>query len=78
MTCPPKNEHRLDRLLRVVLGATLITLTFVGPHLAWGLLGIIPLMTGISGRCPIYMALGVSTAGFGVKASDLPRVNRLR
>ena len=78
MTCPPKNEHRLDRLLRVVLGATLIALTVVGPHLSWGLVGIIPLVTGISGRCPVYMALGVGTVGLGVKGPDLPRIDRLR
>jgi hypothetical protein len=77
MTCPPKNEHRLDRLIRIVVGATLVTLTFVGPHLAWGLVGLVPLVTGISGRCPLYMALGVGTIGIGVKRPDLPRLDRL-
>lgn len=56
------NVGLLDRFARVVLGAFLLALVFVGPEAPWGLVGIVPLLTGISGSCPIYRACGVSTA----------------
>lgn len=57
----PRNEHTVDRVLRVGLGAALIALVFVGPQTPWGWLGLIPLITGLIGSCPIYTVLGVST-----------------
>lgn len=57
----PKNEHHIERGARVVLGLVLITLFFVGPKTPWGLLGIIPLATGLLGSCPLYTLLGIST-----------------
>ena len=56
-----RNEHAVDRALRVVLGVVLIALVFVGPRTPWGLLGIVPLVTGLVGSCPIYTLLGIST-----------------
>ena len=60
-TILPKNESALDRVLRVILGAVLIALVFVGPQTPWGWLGLIPLITGLVGSCPIYTVLGMST-----------------
>lgn len=57
----PRNESSLDRGARIVLGLLLLSLFFVGPTTYWGLLGLIPLMTGLLGSCPIYTALGIST-----------------
>jgi hypothetical protein len=57
----PLNEHQLDRVLRVVLGLGLLSLVVLGPHTLWGLVGIIPLATGLVGSCPVYTLLGVST-----------------
>ena len=57
----PHNEHSLDRAFRVTLGVALLALVFMGPHTPWGWLGIIPLMTGVMGSCPLYTLLGVST-----------------
>ena len=56
-----RNESNLDRSLRVVLGLVLISLVFVGPMTAWGWVGLIPLITGLVGSCPIYSILGLST-----------------
>jgi Protein of unknown function (DUF2892) len=56
-----KNEHSVDRIVRVVLGLGLLSLTFVGPHTALGYLGLIPLATGLLGSYPLYSLLGVST-----------------
>lgn len=57
----PRNEHRLERALRVVLGVGLLTLVFVGPQTSWGWVGIVPLATGLLGSCPLYTMFGIST-----------------
>ena len=56
-----RNEARWDRIARVILGFGLLSLTFVGPHTLWGLLGVLPLATGTVGFCPLYRALGIAT-----------------
>ncbi len=55
------NEHRLDRAVRVVVGLLLLSLVFFGPHTPWGLIGIVPLATGLSGYCPAYHLFGFRT-----------------
>lgn len=55
------NESGLDRAIRVVLGVVLLSLVFAGPKTLWGLLGLIPLITGAVGFCPFYRLLGIST-----------------
>jgi hypothetical protein len=57
----PTNEGTIDRILRVVVGLGALSTVFVGPQTAWGLLGLIPLVTGLVGSCPIYTMFGVST-----------------
>lgn len=55
------NESTFDRWLRIVLGAVLIALVFTGPQTLWGWLGLIPLVTGLVGYCPVYGLFGWST-----------------
>jgi hypothetical protein len=50
-----------DRALRIILGLGLLSLTVIGPQTWLGLVGIIPLVTGLWGFCPLYRVLGVST-----------------
>ncbi len=57
----PRNEHRIDRVLRVVLGLGLLALAFTGPKTAWGFIGILPLATGLIGSCPAYTLFGLRT-----------------
>lgn len=57
----PRNESAADRTLRVLVGAAAIAMVFVGPQTAWGWLGLIPLVTGLVGTCPLYTIFGVST-----------------
>ena len=57
----PLNEHQIERALRIVAGLVLLALVFVGPQTLWGLVGIVPLVTGLVGSCPVYTLLGVST-----------------
>ncbi len=57
----PTNEHPVERGLRVVLGLGVLSLAFVGPKSPWGWLGLVPLLTGLVGSCPLYTVLGFST-----------------
>lgn len=56
-----KNEGTVDRVLRVVAGAALVSLVFIGPQTPWGWIGVVPLVTGLLGNCPVYSLLGIST-----------------
>ena len=56
-----RNEGTIDRVLRVVAGAALVSLVFVGPETPWGWVGLVPLVTGLVGNCPVYSLLGIST-----------------
>jgi Protein of unknown function (DUF2892) len=56
-----KNEHLVDRALRVLLGLGVLSLTLVGPHTALGYIGLVPLATGLVGSCPLYSIFGFST-----------------
>ena len=55
------NEGNLDRALRVIAGIVLISLVFVGPKAVWGWIGVVPLLTGLIGWCPVYTLLGLNT-----------------
>lgn len=56
-----RNEGSVDRGLRVVVGLSLLSLTVVGPQTLWGLVGLVPLLTGTVGFCPLYRLLGINT-----------------
>lgn len=56
-----KNEHPIERLARIALGAGLILAAITGAVGAWGYIGAVPLVTGLVGSCPLYTALGIST-----------------
>lgn len=57
----PKNEHPIERILRVAVGVALLSLVFVGPKTPWGWIGLVPLATGLLGSCPLYTLFGLST-----------------
>ena len=59
MTC---NIHPVERALRGLIGAGLLALFFAGPKSLWGLVGIVPLLTAVTGYCPPYTWLGINTA----------------
>ncbi len=56
-----KNIGNIERIIRVVVGLGLLSLTVVGPQSLWGLIGLLPLATGLIGWCPPYAMLGIST-----------------
>ncbi len=56
------NEGTVDRILRVLVGIGVLSLVFIGPQSPWGYIGLIPLLTGLVGYCPLYSLLGICTA----------------
>lgn len=61
------NEGTLDRAIRILAGIALLSLAVVGPKSMLGLLGIVPLVTGVIGFCPVYRLLGLSTCPIPAK-----------
>lgn len=61
------NEGSIDRAVRVVVGLALLALVVVGPQTMWGLIGIVPLATGLLGFCPLYTLLGINTCPLASK-----------
>src|ERR1039458_526811 len=57
-----RNEGTLDRTVRVLLGLALLALVFVGPRSWLGLIGLIPLLRGVVGFCPLYKLMGIRTS----------------
>ena len=61
------NIGTVDRMIRVVIGVALLSLVFVveGSARWWGLVGILPLATGLIGWCALYKAFGFDTLDTG-------------
>jgi hypothetical protein len=59
------NVGMIERVARIVVGGALLALAFVGPFaetlFPWGLIGIVPLVTGLIGWCPAYSLFGWKT-----------------
>ena len=62
-----KNEGTIDRAIRVVLGVMLLIIGFavVGGTAGTitGIVGLVPLLTGLAGWCPLYSVFGITTTG---------------
>ena len=57
------NVGSIDRILRIAVGIALLALLFILPGNArwWGLIGLLPLATGLFSFCPAYKLLGLNT-----------------
>jgi hypothetical protein len=62
------NVGGIDRIIRIIAGAFLISLVFfgdqiIGQNVVWGWVGVVPLAsaTGIFKFCPAYSLLGLKT-----------------
>ena len=55
------NVGNIDRVLRILVGLALIGLAVTGTIGIWGYIGVIPLVTGLAARCPLYAVLGIAT-----------------
>ncbi|HOX96475.1 MAG TPA: DUF2892 domain-containing protein [Candidatus Woesebacteria bacterium] len=60
-----QNESETDRIVRVVLGTVSILIAYSTLEGLWfyvlGVLGLILVITGLTGFCAIYKLLGIST-----------------
>jgi hypothetical protein len=55
-----RNEGTVDRALRIALGLGLLFVALTGRGV-WGFIGVVPLLTGALGSCPLYSLFGIST-----------------
>lgn len=65
------NVGGIDKVLRIVVGVVLLSLVFLldGAARWWGLVGLIPLGTGVFGFCPLYALFGLSTCALEKKGA---------
>ena len=57
-----RNEGTIDRALRIFVGLVLVAVVFIGPKSSWaGVVGLVLLITGFFGYCPIYRVFGLRT-----------------
>ena len=54
------NIGYVDRGIRIVVGLIIVAVAFEAKS-EWGLVGFLPLYTAITGICPIYHLLHIST-----------------
>jgi len=57
------NVGKLDSAIRIVAGVLLLSLVFVlDDSTRWvGLIGLVPLVTGLTRRCVLYIPFGIDT-----------------
>jgi hypothetical protein len=58
------NEGKTERIIRVVVGLFLLVglpIMLAGMAKWWGLIGLLPLVTGLTGYCPVWSLLGINT-----------------
>lgn len=56
------NVGGIDRTLRIVIGSLLLLVSMTSNAIGlWGLLGMIPIVSGFMRFCPLYSIIGVST-----------------
>ena len=62
-----QNVGKVDRIIRVIVGALLVGNVFVGLQTVVGWIGLILIVTGFFGTCPVYSLLGINTKTIGEK-----------
>lgn len=54
-------ERFIHHVVRIAVGLALLSFVVSGPRTLWGLIGIVPLLTGVLGLRPLYRGLGLTT-----------------
>ena len=62
------NTGKIDRIIRIIVGVLLVGNVFTGLQSPIGWIGLILIVTGIFGTCPVYSLLGINTKSIGEKA----------
>ncbi len=59
-----QNVGSTEKTIRIIAGLAILSLIFfLEGNARWlGLVGLVPLVTGLAGSCPAYALLGISTA----------------
>ena len=55
------NVGGIDKILRIAVGIVLIVMAYMNVIGVWGYIGVVPLLTGLIGWCPVYPLLGISS-----------------
>lgn len=61
------NVGNIDRIIRVVVGIILVGNVFYALQHPIGWLGVILIVTGIAGKCPLYSIIGINTKSLSEK-----------
>jgi uncharacterized membrane protein HdeD (DUF308 family) len=61
------NTGKIDRIIRIIVGVLLVGNVFTGLQTPIGWIGVILIVTGIFGICPLYSLLGINTKSIGEK-----------
>lgn len=56
-----KNVGKIDKVIRLTAGVVLIIVGLLTQNWIIGIIGLIPLLTGIFSWCPLYCPLKIST-----------------
>jgi hypothetical protein len=58
-----QNVGTADRVIRIVAGLIILSFIFIleGNARWWGLVGLLPLATGLVGWCALYVPFGIDT-----------------
>ncbi len=62
-----QNVGNIERILRVCAGVILIAIAVFATDLTYswvGWIGVVPLLTGLLGRCPVYSIFGINTCKY--------------
>ena len=62
-----RNTGNVDWIIRVIVGALLVGNVFVGLQTVVGWVGLVLIITGLFGTCPVYSLLGINTRTLGEK-----------
>lgn len=66
-----RNIGKTDKTVRFIVGAIVI-LIGIFTKSWWGLLGLLPIITALAGRCGLYTLLGISTCPLEAKKGNEP------
>ena len=61
------NVGKTDKLIRVIIGIVIMLAGYFVFHSWWGLIGIVPIMTAIFGRCSFYIPFNINTTKYDKK-----------
>ena len=62
------NLGTVDKAIRIIIGLAIIFVVGFVFESWWGLIGILPVIAGLTATCPLYTIFGIST----LKKAELP------